>query len=94
MSGFFSLRKGLVLLASIALLGVIGTGTLRRASGKPQIKIEYWVVEVDVGGNERPSHAIQEKLSQLGESGWRLVEMREASGQATTYWLIMSREAR
>ena len=94
MSGFFSLRKGFLLLASIALLGVIGVGTLRRASGNPQTKIEYWVVEIDVTGNERASRAIQEKLSQLGESGWQLAEIREGAGQATVYWLIMSREER
>ncbi len=94
MNGFYSPRKGFVLLASIALLGVIGVGTLRRASGDPQTKIEYWVVEIDVGGDERPSRAIQEKLSQLGESGWQLREIREAPGQAAAYWLVMSREAR
>ena len=94
MTGFFSPRRALALLAGVALLGVIGVGTLQRASGNPQTKIEYWVVEIDVGGDERPSRAIQEKLSQLGESGWQLREIREASGQAAAYWLVMSREAR
>ncbi len=94
MSGFFSPRKGLALLIGLLLLGAISISSLKRASSTPQPKIEYWVVELDVSEAERPSRAIQERLTTLGKSGWELEEMKEAMGEAGVLWLVMSREKR
>ena len=94
MSGFFLPRKGIALLAGLGLLAVVSIGSLRPASGTPQTKIEYWIVEVDVSGSERPSRAVQERLSKLGESGWNLIEIEEEPEKATVLWLVMSREER
>ena len=93
MSGFLS-RRGLTLLIGMVLMGMVGAGTLRRASGEPETKIEYWVVELDVSKAARPGRAVQEKLATLGDSGWELIELREPSGQAQVFWLVMSREKR
>ncbi|MFQ5511352.1 MAG: hypothetical protein ACE5EO_05835 [Candidatus Krumholzibacteriia bacterium] len=94
MSGFFPRHRGMALLAGLLLLGIAGIGSLRRAAGEPQAKIEYWVVELDLSGESRPSRTVQERLSKLGESGWELSEIREASGPEKVLWLVMAREAR
>jgi hypothetical protein len=94
MSGFFSPRKGVALLTALGLLAVLSISSLQHASGTPQTKIEYWVVEVDVNASDRPSRAVQERLSKLGESGWNLIDIQEEPENANVLWLVLSREER
>ena len=94
MRQFILHARVLIVIATLVVTTAAGLAWSQRTTTSTETQFEYWLVEVDVGKNTFPSRVVQERLNELGRSGWELVEIRDAIGNDNAFWLFMKQEAR